>query len=522
MTVKKSISVFIITTALAACAQIPSTLAPLVAGSNAPQRLFLQQLGSQSVIIKWRPIKVSDDEVSSESYACVASAVQGIETARCETAVLTEADHQEVLVANLKADTEYLYSVDGYAAASLRFRTAPAKGNSPNDGNVHIWVLGDSGTASVNHKGKAAYGDKSAQVMAGYQHYQKTSGSKPADMVLMLGDNAYTEGTDEQWQLAVFDVFGDVLRQAPLWSTIGNHEMGAGVIDVSLLDAKTAKQLGKTSGELVIGGVSTSSDPYSFVSADNRTPRLMPYLDILSLPANGELGGAPSGTEQYYSFDYGNVHVVSLDSQLSARDELQREAMKQWLEADLQTNELDWTIAIFHHPVYTKGSHDSDAAAASKYGIDQPILDLRAEFTPVFEEYGVDITFSGHSHTYERSWYIHGHRGDAATFSASEHAELNNKGEPAIGHGEEEYHQISVGSQRDDKVVYTVAGSSGHMKMGHGKLDHPAHAVQQHDPEKRHGLAEMGSVVVDATADSLTARFINEKGTVLDTVVINK
>ena len=39
----------------------------------------------------------------------------------------------------------------------------------------------------------------------------------------------------------------------------------------------------------------------------------MPYLNIFSLPTNGEVGGLPSGTEQYYSFDYANVHIVSLD-----------------------------------------------------------------------------------------------------------------------------------------------------------------------------------------------------------------
>lgn len=508
-----AISLMILSALISACASTPSSLRALNGDAVAPERLFLQQTGSESTIIKWR---------GEATYACVSSKRDtqhnsALEQAECETAVKTESEHFEVLIKNLQPDSEYRYSVGGYTNERMRFRTAPVAGDVPSDGAVHILVLGDSGTAS-----KPKYAGKSAEVLAGYQTYQSQSGSKPADMVLMLGDNAYTDGTDAEWQAAVFDVFGGLLSQAPLWSTIGNHEMGAAILDMSLLDAKTAKELGSPKGELVLGGVSTSSDPNSFVTADNRTPRRMPYLDILSLPANAELGGAPSGTEQYYSFDHGNVHVVSLDSQLSARDTLQRQAMREWLEADLEANELDWTIVIFHHPVYTKGSHDSDEAAASRFGIDQPILDLRREFTPVFEKHGVDITFSGHSHTYERSWYLHGHRGDADTFDAVAHAELNAQGEPAIGHGEEAYHQLSVSSKKDDKVVYTVAGSSGHMKMGRGKLDHPAHAIQQHDPQKRHGLAEMGSVVVDATSQSLTARFINETGAVLDTVVIKK
>jgi hypothetical protein len=105
---------------------------------------------------------------------------------------------------------------------------------------------------------------------------------------------------------------------------------------------------------------------------------------------------------------------------------------------------------------------------------------------------------------------------------AEEHAELNAEGRPAIGHGDEAYHQISYSTQSDDRVVYTVAGSSGHVSVGDGKLNHPALAIQENDPEHRHGLEELGSVVLDATDRELIARFINEKGLVLDTVVIQR
>ena len=39
-----------------------------------------------------------------------------------------------------------------------------------------------------------------------------------------------------------------------------------------------------------------------------------PYFDIFSLPTKAEAGGLASGTEAYYSFDYGNIHFVVLDS----------------------------------------------------------------------------------------------------------------------------------------------------------------------------------------------------------------
>lgn len=485
----------------------------VVADAPAPSRLFLQQVGSHSAIIKWR----GDAEL-----ACWSPKTTGLQQALCKPAKVTEGDHREVLIDKLAADTDYVYSIGGFASESLHFRTAPLKGQLPTDGSVNIWILGDSGTESApaipghSNKGKAA------KTLAGYKHYLKKNGSKPTDLVLMLGDNAYMEGTDDQWQVAVFDVFGKILSQAGLYSTIGNHEMGAGVIKATYLAEKYPALAGNNDGDLWLGGLSTSSDPDGYVTAEDKTPRRVPYLDILSLPANAQLGGVASGTEQYYSFDYGNVHVISLDSQLSARDEQQRLTMRKWLISDLLNNDLDWTIIIFHHPVYTKGSHDSDTLPASRMGIDQPIIDLRQEFTPVFENYGVDLVFSGHSHSYERSWYLHGHRGDAASFDVAQHAELNTEGEPANGFGGESYQQISISSQKDDKVVYTVAGSSGHVSMADGKLDHPAHAIQNNDPQLRHGLEEQGSVVVDASKNELIARFINEKGDVLDTVVIQR
>src|SRR5438552_15844252 len=88
----------------------------------------------------------------------------------------------------------------------------------------------------------------------------------------MLGDNAYDSGQDSEYQAAVFDVYPMVLKNTFLWPTIGNHD-----------------------------------------SAFSYTATNFPYLNIFSLPINGEAGGVPSGTEKYYSFDYGKVHFICLD-----------------------------------------------------------------------------------------------------------------------------------------------------------------------------------------------------------------
>ena len=42
----------------------------------------------------------------------------------------------------------------------------------------------------------------------------------------MLGDNAYEIGTDDEYQPAVFDMYGDILSGL-VWLTLGNHDAGS-------------------------------------------------------------------------------------------------------------------------------------------------------------------------------------------------------------------------------------------------------------------------------------------------------
>jgi hypothetical protein len=204
--------------------------------------------------------------------------------------------------------------------------------------------------------------------------------------------------------------------------------------------------------------------------------------------------------------------------------------MRDWLVDDLGHNTLDWTIVIFHHPPYSKGeNHDSN--------LEQAEIDMRTTFTPVFENHGVDVVYSGHAHSYERSWYLHGHRGTSDTFDSAQHAQLNAGGSPANGQGEEAYQQVSVGSGQDDKAVYTVAGSAGKADelnpCPEGRslgctmedwLQHPAHRTFDSSVEgaRGHGLARKGSVVLDITPDRLTSRFVDEHGEVLDYFTITR
>ena len=57
----------------------------------------------------------------------------------------------------------------------------------------------------------------------------------------------------------------------------------------------------------------------------------------------------------------------------------------------MKKNADDILITVFHHPIYTVGRHEEDEK------------NLINTIVPLFEQYGVDIVFSGHNHSYERS-----------------------------------------------------------------------------------------------------------------------
>lgn len=334
------------------------------------------------------------------------------------------------LLENLLPDTRYYYKVNNKTEAVNSFRTPPEEGAAR---PTRVWVLGDSGTADEN----------AASVRDSFYEFNKSSAT---DLVLMLGDNAYDSGSDCEYQKAFFDMFPSTIASTPVMPTIGNHDV--------------------------------------------REDAGAPYFAIFDLPINGETGGVPSGTESYYSFNFANIHFVSLDSEASNRSPTG--AMYSWLMTDLEANTQDWTVVYFHHPPYSKGTHDSDQGGSQ-------MADMRMHYTAVFEMYGVDLVFAGHSHNYERSFPIRGHRGKSDTFLESMKTDNGNGRKDGDGEYQKAY------GDRGHGVIYTVAGSSG--KTRSAPLNHPVHYVS---------MATLGSVVLDFDGDNVQVTFVDSITRTLD------
>lgn len=403
---------------------------------------YLQSNNPGGITIRWRTNIPSSSRVDYGSSA--------LQLAQSAVDMSPTTEHI-VILTGLEADTKYYYAVGDMETliagdnANYYFVTHPHEGTVR---PTRVWVLGDSGTGNAD----------AAAVRDAYLHY---TGNTPTDFLLMLGDNAYTNGTDLQYQTAVFDLFASVLRKMTLWPTLGNHDA---------LSADSPTQSGT-------------------------------YYNIFSLPKMGEAGGLASNTEAYYSFNYANIHFVCLDSEDSDRSPTG--PMLTWLRNDLAANKQQWIIAFCHHPPYSKGSHDSDDPTDSE----GRMRDIRENAVPLLEAGGADLLLVGHSHGYERSILINGHYGLSSTFNSS----MIKNGGNGRRRGDGAYVKPSAGPAPNEGTAYIVAGSSGQLTAG--AFNHPIMFTSQ---------LVLGSLMLDIQANELRVHFITSTRAVNDCFTMYK
>ena len=92
------------------------------------------------------------------------------------------------------------------------------------------------------------------------------------------------------------------------------------------------------------------------------------------------------GGECFYKFERGNgmAEFFMLDTTDFGATQTT------WLENSLRSSKAKWKIAVFHHPIYSSGSHGGAGG-------------LKKRLEPLFTKYGVNVALSGHDHIYERT-----------------------------------------------------------------------------------------------------------------------
>ena len=405
---------------------------------------YLQVVTQTGITIRWRT------DTPSASRVWFGAGANALTQSVTDPAPVTE---HSISLTGLSPATRYFYAI-GQGDARLAgdadhtFKTAlPAGDTRP----FRIWSLGDFGNGTQN------------QVDV-YEQYRKATANRPADLWVWMGDNAYCCGTDEEYQKYIFDVYGPHLRSLPSYAVPGNHDY-----------------------------------------ADQNQKFDSPYFNVFSFAERGQAGGVPSGSKLYYSYDYGNVHFVMLDS-FGLEDGKwilydPTSPQVRWLERDLAATKQPWKVVIFHHPPYTKTARDSDAEEALRL--------IRENLTPILERHDVDMVMSGHSHTYERTYRIHDHRGLAATFDPARHL-----AETTTGRYDGSPNSCPI-LTKGKGIVYVVNGSGGAFGGAYSNNpNHPAMATTF----KTLG----GSLVLDMNDNRMDAQFIAADGSIQDRFTIMK
>jgi 3',5'-cyclic AMP phosphodiesterase CpdA len=105
-------------------------------------------------------------------------------------------------------------------------------------------------------------------------------------------------------------------------------------------------------------------------------------------PANGADGVANTS----YFFRYGNALFLSISSEDSWSSDALLEAQKAWFRRVVAENPATFIIAWTHRPFYNGSTANAGHA-----------LTNRTNWSPLFDELGVDLVLSGHDHVYVRT-----------------------------------------------------------------------------------------------------------------------
>lgn len=435
---------------------------------------YLQKPMTTGIVLRWRT------DVASDSRVWYGPAPGSLNQSADNPASTTE---HTVTLSGLNPDTRYYYRIESGGTALAGddaghyFHTAPLPGSVL---PIRAWVLGDFGKA----------GQGQADVRDSYLAFE---GSQRTDFWLWLGDNAYDSGTDQEFSDKVFHPtagYPTIFPRLPFLPTPGNHDY------------------------LSIQPPTSNIPPANHVG---------PYYDIVDVPTAAEMGGVASGMEAFYSYDWGNAHFVSANSEIgtlfgSTNDWIgvyplfnpfaspfTSSPFTQWLHNDLASTDKRWKIVYFHQPPYTDGSHESGTFW------EVYMTAMRENIIPILEQYDVDLVLCGHSHVYERSHLIKGHYSDVGTWNNSMLVD-GSSGTDSIGEAYVKDFNLPNGT---DGTVYVVAGNGG-SKDDNPNLQYPAHYYGD-------GCTDCyGSFVLDIHGDTLRGRYLKSTGAIADDFTIYK
>ena len=137
------------------------------------------------------------------------------------------------------------------------------------------------------------------------------------------------------------------------------------------------------------------------------------YLNYFAVPPNGN----ERFNRRYYSYDFGDVHYVVLDTMLYESNHEDNhdthhpdlyDVQIQWLRQDLTANTKKWTVVLMHRDPFQYAFDRPGANRAVGFD-DEGVL-----FMPIFDEFNVDLVLSAHLHSYRNRGHVRNFDRDAS------------------------------------------------------------------------------------------------------------
>ena len=345
--------------------------------------------------------------------------------------------------------------------------------------------------------GDNSYGEVGQRAIA-YWAYR----ARP-DFVMNTGDNVYESGLDDEYQRYFFPVYNadvaspgigaPLLRSVPFYTVIANHDVHA-----------------------------KGPDGHPVADFDH-DPDALAYFTNLSLPLNGpenppqappivgdaarvadfrQCAGARFPRMLNYSFDYGDLHFLCLDSNVYV--DPTNPAWRAYIDTDLGSTTARWKFVVYHHPAFNVGQ---------EHYTEQHMRVL----SPIFEAHGVNFVLSGHEHSYQRTRPLH-----FASAGSGAAADRNGKDRLVPGAFRIDSEFDGVSRTRADGVLYITTGAGGKHLYDPGYTDAPERWLHDEDGRVAY-VARMVTdrhsfTLFDVEGTALTMTQIDQWGRVIDRI----
>jgi len=306
-----------------------------------------------------------------------------------------------VLVEGLQPGTTYYYKVGDpryYNGVSgiLHFKTLPSNVPTPSQPSVYPFRLGVIADVGQTYNTSAMMArlmevEIDALALIGDFTYADNYDADGCMYYSYLGVGycpfTYPEGDiGEQTYQPRWDTFArlfqPLMSKTPLIFTNGNHE-----IEELPTGARFTGFNARYPGPPAAG-------MYSSI-IHNFTNQLYLETIVQGQPMDDEFDPMGAFKNMFYSVDVPGAKIIFLTTFIGGDDFSSTSVQYKWFLSELKAvnrTVTPWVIVNFHFPMYT--SYEGSYAGVECF---------RQSYEPLFYQYGVDIVFNGHVHSYERT-----------------------------------------------------------------------------------------------------------------------